>query len=257
MTKREARRSARGRGHITGVSRSPCRDEGTEGKEEGQQCPLPARGQPRHPVQPCGPPSHLMGGLRARPRGDAEPCPRGPQEAPSDTAAPGQESALPSVICMLRKLPVGPGDPGSPCVGEHATPTMVLLPPLAQGRTSGLSPALSGYERWRDDSPCPSSSSARGPSALPSASPRPFSGAALRAGCIQLILPRRMNSSERHCWTQSPSLLPPSHFTSQGQLTIRSDSLSPATHSRFQMLHHKLGFPSPENIVIPPHPSFF
>ena len=68
------------------------------------------------------------------------------------------------------KLPVGPGDPGSPCVGEHTIPTMVLLPPLAQGRTSG-----------------PSSSSARGPSALPSASLRPFSGAALMAGCIQLI----------------------------------------------------------------------
>lgn len=104
MTKWEARRSARGRGHSTGVSRSLCRGEETGREEGGQQCPLSARGQPRHHVQPCGPPSHLTGGFRARPGGDAKPGPRGPQEAPSDIAAPGQESALPSVLCMLRSF---------------------------------------------------------------------------------------------------------------------------------------------------------
>ena len=105
-------------------------------------------------MQLCESPSHLTGGLRAQAEGNAKPRPRGPHKAPSDTATPGHESALPSVVRTLRKLLGGPGDPCSPCVGEHAAPTMVLLPPLAQGGASGLSPALSGHETQREDSPC-------------------------------------------------------------------------------------------------------
>lgn len=137
----------------------------------------------------CSPvgPSHLTGGFSARPGSDAAPRPRGPHVAPLDAAAPRHKCALPSVVHVLRKLPGGPEDPRSPCVGEHAAPTTVLLPPLAQGGTSGLSPALSGNETRREDLPCPSSSSARGPSArTPCAQLRPFPGAALTAGCIQL-----------------------------------------------------------------------
>ena len=186
-------------------------------------------------MQLCESPSHLTGGLRAQAEGNAKPRPRGPHKAPSDTATPGHESALPSVVRTLRKLLGGPGDPCSPCVGEHAAPTMVLLPPLAQGGASGLSPALSGHETQREDSPC-----------RPAAVRVPLCAHALCAttsfsrGCSDgRMRPPRPEATRRGLTphpppqaelvptplrTQSPSLLPPSRLPSRGRLASRSEA---------------------------------
>ena len=95
-----------------------------------------------------------------------------PSRAHEDLTRPLQTQPPPgtSLLCPLSSARCGSFrealETHAARVGKHAAPTMVLLPPLAQGGTSGSSPALSGNETQREDSPCPSSSSARGPSAL-------------------------------------------------------------------------------------------